>query len=247
MKIEDTNEGELVAGDDDKRMQQLEKRDNIERQKYECGKYRIERDGGGGEQPKPKSTSHQPIKLTVDAEKEEDRENDEFEPKLAERASRRMKQILILDEEEQLPSSLPPKSAALLPTVADVTELFNCRPIDSETAKEIRMLIFGNLTQTLNSEWLGQDLAFCNLSKLKFGLVQKRGGPCGVLASLQAYILLELAFSFGGGESATLSSKDFNLAVFNVRKKERSDALARAIARLLWKCGGGAETAIVAK
>jgi hypothetical protein len=56
------------------------------------------------------------------------------------------------------------------------------------------MLIFGNLTQTFNQEWVMQNLAFCDIAKLKFGIVQKKGGPCGVLAAIQSYVLLELLF-----------------------------------------------------
>jgi hypothetical protein len=52
---------------------------------------------------------------------------------------------------------------------------------------------------------LFKKLGFCDLTKLKFGIVQKKGGPCGVLASIQAYVLYELIFSNGE------SPKDLNL------------------------------------
>jgi hypothetical protein len=48
--------------------------------------------------------------------------------------------------------------------------------------------------QTFNQEWIMQNLAFNDIAKLKFGIVQKKGGPCGVLAAIQAYVLLELLF-----------------------------------------------------
>ena len=57
------------------------------------------------------------------------------------------------------------------------------------------MLIFGNLNQVFTDEWKNQSFTFCDIAKLKFGIVQKKGGPCGVLACVQSYILLDLIFS----------------------------------------------------
>lgn len=56
------------------------------------------------------------------------------------------------------------------------------------------MLIFGNLNQIFSEDWRNQSFTFCDLAKLKFGIVQKKGGPCGVLASVQSYVLLDLIF-----------------------------------------------------
>jgi hypothetical protein len=85
------------------------------------------------------------------------------------------------------------------------------RPIDADTAKDLRMLIFGNLTQTFNQEWLMQNLAFGDIAKLKFGIVQKKGGPCGVLAAIQAYVLLELLFPSNSSNSEQQPPRDLNL------------------------------------
>ena len=52
--------------------------------------------------------------------------------------------------------------------------------------------MFGNLSQVFTTEWSTQSFTFCEIAKLKFGLLQNKGGPCGVVASVQAYILLEL-------------------------------------------------------
>lgn len=57
-----------------------------------------------------------------------------------------------------------------------------------------------------NEEWKIQNLKFCDFAKLKFGLVQKKGGPCGVLAAIQSFILLELIF-----ENDNQNISDFNL------------------------------------
>ena len=59
----------------------------------------------------------------------------------------------------------------------------------------MRHLLFGNHNQIFPPEWKNQSFTFCDLAKLKFGTVQKKGGPCGVLASVQSYILQELIYS----------------------------------------------------
>lgn len=60
------------------------------------------------------------------------------------------------------------------------------------------MLLFGNLNQSFNDDWKIQNLGFCDYAKLKFGIVQKKGGPCGVLACIQSYVLLEIVFPNNG-------------------------------------------------
>jgi hypothetical protein len=45
------------------------------------------------------------------------------------------------------------------------------------------------------SEWLSQALTFNDKNELHFGLIQPKGGPCGILAALQGFILQYLLFS----------------------------------------------------
>lgn len=71
---------------------------------------------------------------------------------------------------------------------------YKSTPIDFETAKSLRTLLFGNLATTFSEDWKMQNFGFCDYAKLKYGIVQKKGGPCGVLASVQAHVLLELIF-----------------------------------------------------
>ena len=71
---------------------------------------------------------------------------------------------------------------------------YKSTPIDFETAKSLRTLLFGNLVTTFSDDWKIQNFGFCDYAKLKYGIVQKKGGPCGVLASVQAHLLLELIF-----------------------------------------------------
>jgi len=59
-----------------------------------------------------------------------------------------------------------------------------------------------------------------------FGVVQRAGGPCGVLAAVQAHVLEEILF---GGASAIVD--DFS----NPSAAARRHALSRSIARILWR------------
>ncbi|KAJ9443968.1 Protein FAM188A-like protein [Diplonema papillatum] len=64
------------------------------------------------------------------------------------------------------------------------------RPIDSNTAKKLKKLICGaiNVPET----WLQQGFSFTAEPSVKYGLVQNSGGPCGVLAVVQARVVKQL-------------------------------------------------------
>jgi hypothetical protein len=60
------------------------------------------------------------------------------------------------------------------------------------------MLCFGDYKTSFNNEWFKQNLNFCNISKLKCFLSSDidecKSGVCGILACLQAYLLIELLY-----------------------------------------------------
>ncbi|XP_053394221.1 probable ubiquitin carboxyl-terminal hydrolase MINDY-4 isoform X2 [Mercenaria mercenaria] len=104
----------------------------------------------------------------------------------------------------------------------------NCKPIDVKTAVALKMLIFGTPMQSFNDEWKFQSFSFCDMPKLKYGIVQKKGGPCGVLASVQACVLQELLF----GEKKIAPQK------FNEPScEDRTEALAIALSKIFWRAG----------
>ena len=67
---------------------------------------------------------------------------------------------------------------------------------------EIMQLLKYNL---MNSNNLGdqKNKAFTFQDDISFGLVQKRGGPCGVLAVVQAFILKYLLFTKSPNSNAS--------------------------------------------
>ena len=71
--------------------------------------------------------------------------------------------------------------------------------ISQEMATELKTLIFGSANRIFPPGWVGQAFAFNKpgsgaSDKLKFGLYQEKGGPCGILAAVQAYIIRFLTF-----------------------------------------------------
>jgi len=71
-------------------------------------------------------------------------------------------------------------------------------PISPELAIELKQLLFGNANRDFPVGWKGQAFEFNDRPMLKFGLVQHRGGPCGILAAVQAFILRFLVFPDDG-------------------------------------------------
>ena len=98
------------------------------------------------------------------------------------------------------------------------------------SARAAKALLFGargSSAAATNRGWGGpswrQGLYFCEKTGLKYGLVQAQGGPCGVLAALQAYVLREL------GAGATQSAA----ATGELGASAQLEALAGAVAHIL--------------
>lgn len=56
-------------------------------------------------------------------------------------------------------------------------------------ANGMRELVLGNASTSFNDAWKEQGFYFCGIDGLRYGLVQAEGGPCGVLAAVQAFLL----------------------------------------------------------
>ncbi|XP_060086073.1 probable ubiquitin carboxyl-terminal hydrolase MINDY-4 [Ylistrum balloti] len=122
-----------------------------------------------------------------------------------------------------------------LPVGRPIQNLLAARPISLQTAVNLKTIIFGSANQNFNDEWRHQSFTFCDLPSLKFGIVQKKGGPCGVLAAVQACVLQEMLF----GDSPVPSSRFSDPSI-----EERSGCLATALARIFWRAGEN-RTAVV--
>ncbi|XP_016128472.1 protein FAM188B-like isoform X3 [Sinocyclocheilus grahami] len=102
-------------------------------------------------------------------------------------------------------------------------------PMDQMTATALKEIIFGSSMACFTEDWKQQNCTFSDTPGLKYGIVQKKGGPCGVLAAVQACVLQKLLFE----ESSNDSLKE-RLEVSNVL---RTKCLSRALADILWRAG----------
>ena len=72
------------------------------------------------------------------------------------------------------------------------------QPLSQDTSIALKTLVLGSANQPLPSGWVGQSFRFQSPSSrsttidahgCSFGLIQNKGGPCGLLAVVQAHIL----------------------------------------------------------
>ncbi|EEY53556.1 uncharacterized protein PITG_07236 [Phytophthora infestans T30-4] len=61
-------------------------------------------------------------------------------------------------------------------------------PTASDVAA-VQQLLFGTNKKTFSSHWEEQGFVFTTVQDLQYGLVQHQGGPCGILAVVQGYVL----------------------------------------------------------
>ncbi|KAM4688414.1 putative ubiquitin carboxyl-terminal hydrolase MINDY-4 [Discoglossus pictus] len=107
------------------------------------------------------------------------------------------------------------------------------KPIDLSQAVEIKKILFGSSLCCFSEEWKMQSFTFNNKNPLKYGFVQKKGGPCGVLAAVQGCMLKNLLFG-----------KDVEVRALQPSDTHRTRCLCKAIADVLWRAGAQEEAAV---
>jgi hypothetical protein len=83
--------------------------------------------------------------------------------------------------------------------------------------------------------WHEQGFVWSDYEGTRFGLLQRSGGPCGVLAVVQAHILKALLFSPSSGGSPLL---DAHVELRNVADGDREEALIDALCTLILQARG---------
>lgn len=63
------------------------------------------------------------------------------------------------------------------------------KAVTEAEATGVRALVFGDPMKRFNDAWREQGFYFCPVDGLRYGLVQAEGGPCSVLAAVQAFLL----------------------------------------------------------
>ena len=104
------------------------------------------------------------------------------------------------------------------------------QPFSLELATSIKMILFGATNRSFPNGWIGQSFNFNKIQTLRFGFLQNKGGPCGVLAAVQAYLIQALVF---GNRIDDTTKAVHPLAPTD---KERNKALASALVSILQKC-----------
>ncbi|CAD5111130.1 DgyrCDS468 [Dimorphilus gyrociliatus] len=105
------------------------------------------------------------------------------------------------------------------------------KPIEVQTARDLRRLLLKSSSVCWSAEWVEQDIAFNEEPKLLYGIVQRKGGPCGALAAIQAWLLYYLLFSEMSGDS--MRSERLRNPVL-IKK-----SLIKAILHMIWSAGEG--------
>nr|CAD7606631.1 unnamed protein product [Timema genevievae] len=148
------------------------------------------------------------------------------------------------DSNEVSPSS--PSSGPEEATSVRVSEVEDvpCGPsmISLHMAVQLKEVVFGSATGGISPQWLGQGFTFNTQHKLRYGFVQKKvspttsGGACGVLATVQAFLLKTLLFDPG---SCVCTEP------LRPTRNEARAALVTALTDVLWQAGEG-ESAVLA-
>jgi hypothetical protein len=112
-------------------------------------------------------------------------------------------------------------NAHLLPITASLSD---GRELLPEEARDIRRVLFGDPQKVFNAAWLKQNLTFSKVDGLSYGIIQHEGGPCGVLAAVQAHVLDYIYHR--GTEHGSQST--------NIDGALRNHALVHAISEILW-------------
>ncbi|XP_055937493.1 probable ubiquitin carboxyl-terminal hydrolase MINDY-4 isoform X1 [Argiope bruennichi] len=110
------------------------------------------------------------------------------------------------------------------------------RPITIDEACALRYLLFGSLKKSFSNAWTEQSFHFRSVPP--YGFIQKKAGPCGVLAAVQAHVICELLYG--------VSRINADSGIVKLTLSEKREALARAMTSILWQAGEN-KRAIVAK
>ncbi|KAF7001759.1 hypothetical protein CFC21_017366 [Triticum aestivum] len=142
----------------------------------------------------------------------------------------------------------------------DVGEEEKGEELHPELAEKLWLMVFGSgVSKAVLAQWSNQGIRFSSDPETAMGLVQHEGGPCGVLATVQAYVLKYLLFfsdNLGNPEvsdpSFALGQRRFYQSSFAARddfssltEDGKTRALVHAMVEILFLCGTG-KRAVVA-
>ncbi|XP_073013126.1 uncharacterized protein [Typha latifolia] len=127
-------------------------------------------------------------------------------------------------------------------------------------ASQLFLMVFGDaVSKNVLAQWCNQGIRFSSDPETCMGLVQHEGGPCGVLATIQAFVLKYLLFfpdDLGkhgvGSPLYTLGQGGFYQSTYvatadiaSLTEDRKARALVHAMVEILFLCGTG-KRAVVA-
>jgi hypothetical protein len=104
-------------------------------------------------------------------------------------------------------------------------------PLSYEEGRECRAMVLGKADY--QDSWR-QGFYWTQEPSLRYGLWQEQGGPCGVLAAVQSYVLVQLIYRMPADGNV--------LAPTDTR---RDAALVNALAHILWMAGQGRRAVVL--
>ncbi|XP_051217307.1 uncharacterized protein [Lolium perenne] len=163
-------------------------------------------------------------------------------------------------------AKVEPELAAVPMAMEDVKEAGMAVEVETEgeelppdVAEKLWVMVFGiGVSKAVLAQWTNQGIRFSSDAETTMGLVQHEGGPCGVLATVQAYVLKYLLFfsdnlgnpevsdpSYASGQrrfyqSSFAARDDFS----SLTEDGKTRALVHAMVEILFLCGAGKKAAV---
>ncbi|KAK9072178.1 hypothetical protein SSX86_008610 [Deinandra increscens subsp. villosa] len=123
--------------------------------------------------------------------------------------------------------------------------------LSPEHAHQLFSMVFGNeVSKGILAQWSNQGIRFSPDKETSMGLVQHEGGPCGVLAAIQAFVLKYLLFfpqelakdvpktPIIAVSKRVQETRNSEINIFgSLTDETKSRALVRSMAEILFLCG----------
>ncbi|XP_057490419.1 uncharacterized protein LOC130776257 [Actinidia eriantha] len=126
-------------------------------------------------------------------------------------------------------------------------------------ANQLFLMVFGSeVTRDILAQWSNQGVRFSSDPETSMGLVQHEGGPCGVLAAIQAFVLKFLLFlpdelskattNMPATSGSRISPRSEGVAPddlsASLTEDRKSRALVKSMGEILFLCGGNRRAVI---
>ncbi|XP_020232065.1 ubiquitin carboxyl-terminal hydrolase MINDY-3 isoform X2 [Cajanus cajan] len=130
------------------------------------------------------------------------------------------------------------------------------KELSADVANQLFTMVFGNeVSKGILAQWSNQGIRYSSDPVTSMGLVQHEGGPCGVLAAIQAFVLKYIIFFSDelkdalymphkglGASFKSQSVPSYNFSSLTEGVKVR--ALVRSMGEILFSCGSNRRAVI---